>query len=52
MMPQIAILAYIFLGESLNAKEIIGLLLVGLGVLVVQLKTKSAITRVRQEKIP
>jgi drug/metabolite transporter (DMT)-like permease len=38
MMPQIAILAYVFLGEALNGKEIIGLVLVGLGVLIVQSK--------------
>jgi drug/metabolite transporter (DMT)-like permease len=42
MMPQIAILAYIFLGEMLSTKEIIGLALVGLGVLVVQLKRVSS----------
>ena len=40
MMPQIAILAFIFLDERLNSKEIIGLLLVGIGVLIVQLKYK------------
>jgi drug/metabolite transporter (DMT)-like permease len=40
MMPQIAILAFVFLGEALSGKEIIGLVLVGLGVLVVQLKKK------------
>jgi drug/metabolite transporter (DMT)-like permease len=38
MMPQIAILAFLFLGEALNGKEIAGLVLVGLGVLVVQWK--------------
>ena len=38
MMPQIAILAFLFLGETLNAKEILGLVLVGVGVLIVQLK--------------
>ena len=38
MMPQIAILAFVFLGESLNGKEILGLILVALGVLIVQLK--------------
>ncbi len=40
MMPQIAILAYLFLGESLTGKEIIGLILVGVGVLVVQLRKR------------
>jgi drug/metabolite transporter (DMT)-like permease len=38
MMPQIAILAYFFLGETLTIKEILGLVLVGVGVLVVQLR--------------
>jgi drug/metabolite transporter (DMT)-like permease len=38
MMPQIAILAYLFLGETLTAREIIGLSPVGFGVLVVQLR--------------
>ena len=38
MMPQIAILAFVFLGETLSDKEIIGLFLVSLGVLIVQLK--------------
>lgn len=40
MMPQIAILAYLFLGEALSTKEIIGLVLVGAGVLVVQLRKR------------
>jgi drug/metabolite transporter (DMT)-like permease len=40
MMPQIAILAVILLGESLTLKEIIGLILVGVGVLVVQLRKR------------
>jgi drug/metabolite transporter (DMT)-like permease len=40
MMPQIAILAVIFLGEKLSVKEIFGLALVGVGVIVVQLKKK------------
>jgi drug/metabolite transporter (DMT)-like permease len=40
MMPQIAILALIFLGETLTIKEIMGLVLVGLGVLVVQLRKR------------
>ena len=40
MMPQIAILALLFLDEALNAKEIWGLALVGVGVLIVQLKPR------------
>lgn len=40
MMPQIAILAFVFLDEALNGKEIIGLVLVSLGVIIVQLQKK------------
>ncbi len=40
MMPQIAVLAFVFLGEALNGKEIFGLVLVGVGVIVVQLQKK------------
>jgi drug/metabolite transporter (DMT)-like permease len=40
MMPQIAILAFLFLGESLTVKEIVGLVLVSLGVVVVQLQKR------------
>lgn len=40
MLIQIAILAWIFLGEKLDAKEIIGLTLAAIGVLIVQLKIK------------
>ena len=40
MMPQIALMAVVFLGEKLNGKEIAGLVLVGIGVIVVQLKQK------------
>ena len=39
MLPQIAILALLFLGESLNWREIWGLLLVVLGTLIVQSKS-------------
>lgn len=41
MMPQIALLAFVFLGETLSGKEIIGLILVGVGVLVVQLQRRQ-----------
>lgn len=41
MMPQIAILAFLFLGETLNGREILGLALVGLGVLIVQMQKRS-----------
>jgi drug/metabolite transporter (DMT)-like permease len=40
MMPQVAILAFIFLGETLTPKEILGMLLVGVGVIVVQLRKR------------
>ena len=36
MLPQIAILAWVFLGEALNGRQIAGLVLVGVGTLVVQ----------------
>ncbi|HJQ15023.1 MAG TPA: DMT family transporter [Anaerolineales bacterium] len=42
MMPQIAILAYVFLGETLSGREVFGLILVSLGVIVVQLKKKQS----------
>ncbi len=40
MLPQIAILAVVFLDEGLSVKQISGLLLVSIGVLLVQLKMK------------
>ena len=40
MMPQIAIMAWLFLGETITTKEIVGLILVGVGVLVVQLRKR------------
>jgi drug/metabolite transporter (DMT)-like permease len=42
MMPQIAILAFVFLGETLTGKEIVGLILVSVGVIVVQLQKKPS----------
>jgi drug/metabolite transporter (DMT)-like permease len=42
MMPQIAILAWVFLGETLNTKSIVGLVLVGSGALIVQLKKRKS----------
>lgn len=41
MMPQVAILAWIFLGEALNLRQVVGLVLVGVGTLVVQLRRKG-----------
>ena len=43
MMPQIAILAFVFLDETLSTKEIWGLILVGIGVLIVQLKHQNQV---------
>ena len=37
MLPQIAILAWVFLGETLTGRQIAGLVLVGLGVILVQI---------------
>jgi drug/metabolite transporter (DMT)-like permease len=37
MLPQIAILAWVFLGEGLTGRQIAGLVLVGLGVILVQI---------------
>jgi drug/metabolite transporter (DMT)-like permease len=41
MLPQIAFLAFIFLGERIELKNIAGLALVGIGTIVVQLKPKK-----------
>ncbi|NOH04474.1 MAG: DMT family transporter [Chloroflexi bacterium] len=38
MLPQIAILAWMFLGEPLGAKQVIGIAFVGAGTLIVQLR--------------
>jgi len=43
MMPQIAILAFVFLDEALSLKEIFGLILVGIGILIVQLKRRNQV---------
>jgi drug/metabolite transporter (DMT)-like permease len=43
MMPQIAILAFVFLDEILSTREIWGLILVGIGVLIVQLKRQNQV---------
>ena len=42
MMPQIAILALIFLGETITVKDTVGLVLVFAGVIVVQLKRRTS----------
>ena len=38
MLPQIAILAFIFLGEGMSAREVVGMVIVGVGTIIVQLK--------------
>ena len=38
MLPQIAILAWLFLGEPLSSRQVIGIILVGFGTLIVQLR--------------
>ena len=42
MLIQIPILAIIFLGESINQKEILGLVIAGLGVLLVQIRRRTS----------
>jgi drug/metabolite transporter (DMT)-like permease len=42
MTVQIAILAWVFLGEALTVQKIIGMLLAVLGVMVVQLRRPAA----------
>ncbi|MCC6146476.1 MAG: EamA family transporter, partial [Anaerolineaceae bacterium] len=41
MLPQIAILAWLFLDEPLNIRQIFGIVLVGVGTLIVQLWRNS-----------
>lgn len=41
MLPQIAILAWIFLGESLSIRQIFGLVLVTIGIMIVQIRLKK-----------
>lgn len=38
MVPQVALMAWLFLGEGLSGKQIAGLLLVGVGTVIVQLR--------------
>lgn len=51
MLVQIALLAWIFLGEEVAGLKILGLALVGLGVLVVQLRVKFKFFRVKAGNI-
>lgn len=50
MLPQIAILAWIFLGEPLNGREILGLVFVLAGTLIVQLWRYLPISRQKSYK--
>ncbi|MBN1566165.1 MAG: DMT family transporter, partial [Anaerolineae bacterium] len=47
MLIQIAVLAWVFLGEALAAREIAGLALAGFGMLVVQVQPSMRRNRVR-----
>jgi drug/metabolite transporter (DMT)-like permease len=49
MMPQIALLAFIFLGEDISFKQLIGLGLVFAGVIVVQLRNSAQKIRILVE---
>jgi drug/metabolite transporter (DMT)-like permease len=44
MLPQISILAWLFLGEPLNLRQLIGIVLVGTGTLIVQVWRHQSIT--------
>jgi uncharacterized membrane protein len=41
MTIQVAILAWVFLGDRMNSQEMIGLVLAALGVLIVQLRLRQ-----------
>lgn len=45
MLIWIPILAVLFLGESVSGKELVGLVVAGIGTLIVQLRTPAALTR-------
>lgn len=47
MVPQVAIMAWLFLGEGLEVKQIAGLLLVGAGTLIVQLRLGNKTAKLR-----
>jgi drug/metabolite transporter (DMT)-like permease len=49
MLIQVAVLAWLFLGESLNARQVAGILLAGLGALLVQVRRGRAHRRERSE---
>lgn len=49
MLPQIAVLAWIFLGESLTTRQVVGLVLVGVGTLVVQMRRGRPAAQTRVE---
>jgi drug/metabolite transporter (DMT)-like permease len=43
MLPQIVLLAFFFLGETLNLQQVIGLVFVALGTIIVQLRRRRSI---------
>jgi drug/metabolite transporter (DMT)-like permease len=43
MLPQIVLLAFFFLGETLNIQQVIGLVFVALGTIIVQLRRRRSI---------
>jgi len=47
MLIQIAILAWLFLGESLSGQEIVGMVIAALGALLVQLREKKKVINIR-----
>lgn len=51
MLIQIALLAWLFLGESLGIKDVTGLLLAALGTLTVQLRGASRLKRVKMRSV-
>ncbi len=43
MLIQVAVLAWVFLGEALSARQIGGVVLAGLGALLVQIRGRTAV---------
>jgi drug/metabolite transporter (DMT)-like permease len=51
MLIWIPVLAVVFLGESVSGKELLGLIAVGIGTLIVQLRTSSALHKLLRRRI-
>jgi drug/metabolite transporter (DMT)-like permease len=47
MLIQIAILAWLFLGESLSGQKIVGMIVAAVGALLVQLREKKKVIDIR-----